>query len=84
VALTRASGGAIQLVPSRALSDFGWLDVSADVHAVTRAMAVAVRAPLAAKSAVARLEQLRLVRESTGGNYGRSFEADDVLRVLVR
>lgn len=38
----------------------------------------------AANSAVTRLEQLGLLRETTGGNYGRSFAADDVLRVLER
>jgi hypothetical protein len=38
----------------------------------------------AANSAVARLEKLGLLRETTGGNYGRSFAADDVLRVLER
>jgi Fic family protein len=38
----------------------------------------------AANNAVARLERLGLVRETTGGNYGRVFAADDVLGVLER
>lgn len=38
----------------------------------------------AANKAVARLENLGLVRETTGGNYGRVFAADDVLRILER
>jgi hypothetical protein len=38
----------------------------------------------AANKAVARLEELGLVRETTGGRYGRIFGADDVLRVLER
>ena len=38
----------------------------------------------AANNAVARLEHLGLVRETTGGNYGRVFAADDVLRILER
>ena len=37
-----------------------------------------------ANNAVARLEQLGLLREMTGGSYGRVFAADDVLRVLAR
>lgn len=37
-----------------------------------------------ANNAVARLEQLGLLRETTGGSYGRVFAADDVLRVLER
>lgn len=38
----------------------------------------------AANNAVARLEQLGLLRETTGGSYGRVFAADDVLRILER
>ena len=38
----------------------------------------------AANNAVARLEQLGLLREITGGSYGRMFAADDVLRILER
>lgn len=37
-----------------------------------------------ANNAVARLERLGLLRETTGGNYGRVFAADDVLRGLRR
>lgn len=37
-----------------------------------------------ANNAVARLEHLGLLREITGGSYGRVFAADDVLRVLER
>lgn len=38
----------------------------------------------AANSAVARLAQLGLVREITGGTYGRVFAADEILRILER
>jgi Fic family protein len=38
----------------------------------------------AANNAVTRLEELGLVRETTGGNYGRIYAADTVLRVLER
>jgi Fic family protein len=38
----------------------------------------------AANNAVSRLEELGLVRETTGGRYGRTYAADDVLRVLER
>jgi Fic family protein len=38
----------------------------------------------AANNAVGRLEQLGLLRETTGGSYGRVFAADDVLRILER
>lgn len=38
----------------------------------------------AANNAVARLERLGLLRETTGGNYGRVFAADEVLQVLMR
>ena len=37
----------------------------------------------AANNAVARLEKLGLVRETTGGRYGRVFAADEVMRILV-
>lgn len=37
-----------------------------------------------ANSAVARLVELGLVRETTGGKYGRVFVAEDVLQVLSR
>ena len=37
-----------------------------------------------ANNAVARLEQLGLLRETTGGSYARVFAADDILRVLER
>ncbi|MFN0089152.1 MAG: Fic family protein [Acidimicrobiales bacterium] len=37
-----------------------------------------------ANNAVARLEQLGLLRETTGGAYGRVFAADAVLRILER
>ena len=38
----------------------------------------------AANAAVARLEQLGLLRETTGGTYGRVFAADDIIRILER
>lgn len=38
----------------------------------------------AANNAVTRLEQIGLLRETTGGTYGRVFAADDVLRILER
>lgn len=37
-----------------------------------------------ANSAVARLEEIGLVRETTGGKYGRIYVAEDVLNVLSR
>jgi len=37
-----------------------------------------------ANNAVARLQQVGLLRETTGGSYGRVFAADDVIRVLER
>jgi Fic family protein len=38
----------------------------------------------AANTAVARLERLGLLRETTGGRYGRVFAAEEVLRILER
>lgn len=37
-----------------------------------------------ANNAVGRLVELGLLRETTGGSYGRVFAADDVLRILER
>jgi Fic family protein len=37
-----------------------------------------------ANKAVTRLEDLGLIRETTGGNYGRVYASDEVLRILER
>jgi Fic family protein len=37
-----------------------------------------------ANKAVTRLEELGLLRETTGGNYGRVYASDEVLRILER
>ena len=45
----------------------------AGLHAVTRQ---------AASAAVARLVDLKILRETTGGNYARVFAADEVVGIL--
>jgi len=57
---------------ARPILTSGWL---ADVHGVTRQAAI---------NSIGRLVDAGILRETTGGTYGRVFAADAVIQILER